>query len=130
MRFEAPALASRCSASAGGGVVLQGATGGNGVLVWLRYHDSLAAGEWPLIQGTDTVSPRGAQVGVRFMIGALAHGVGLDSGAVRVSKTGRFLAIGLRGSGLEAVGAVRVALDARFDAVPLGRDTVSCRPVP
>jgi hypothetical protein len=113
-------------------VVLQGASGGNGVLVWLRYRDSLAVGDQPLLQRADTVSPRGAVVAVRFVSGAAAHGVALDSGTVSVTRAGRGRRISARarGVGLEPVGAGRVAVDASFDGVPLASDTVPCGVAP
>lgn len=113
-----------------GGLVVQGAAGQSGVIVWLRYRDSLTSGAWPLVQRGDTVAARGAVVGARFLVTDLAHGVALDSGGVRVSKTGRDLTIVVRGSGLEALGASRAGLEATFDAVPLGEDTVMCRAEP
>src|SRR5439155_26850084 len=93
IRFEAPARARRCSAGPGSvGMLLQGSTGGNGVILWLRAGrgggDSLAAGPWPLLQRGDTVSPRGATVAVRYMLNEVAHGLPLDSGAVEVRQTG------------------------------------------
>jgi hypothetical protein len=131
VRFEAPARADRCgTGQPAGGVVLQGASGGNGVLVWLRYRDSLASGDQPLLQRADTMSPSGAIVAVRFVSGSAAHGVPLDSGTVSVTRTGSRLSARARGVGLEVAGAGRVTVDASFEGVPLGGDTVPCRAVP
>lgn len=132
IRFEAPAGARRCSGAPGGwGLLLQGVRAGNGVVVWLRGRgaDSLAAGVWPLLQRGDTVSTRGATVGVRYMTNDVAHGLVLDSGAVEVRGTGRVVALVARGAGLEPAAGGRVALEASFEAVPLDADTVSCRPM-
>jgi len=132
VRFEAPASARPCGRPAPGGVVLHGATGGNGVLLWLRSPDSLAGDTWPLVQRADTVTRRGAIVALRFMIGDVAHGVALDSGAVSLTRGrgegGRSSALTatIRASGLEATTAGRVAVEASFESVPLARDTVSC----
>ena len=131
IRFEAPAGARRCSDGPGrAGLLLQGSTGGNGVILWLRAGggDSLAAGPWPLLQRGDTVSPRGATVAVRYMLNEVAHGLPLDSGAVEVRQTGGAITLVARGTGMETMAAGRVALEASFDAVPLETDTVSCRP--
>lgn len=130
VRFEARARASRCVGPGKGGLLVRGAAGQSGVIVWLRYPDSLTSGAWSLVQRGDTVSARGAVVGARFLVSDLAHGVALDSGAVQVSRAGRDLTIVVRGSGLEALGASRAGLDATFDAVPLGEDTVTCRAEP
>jgi hypothetical protein len=113
-----------------GGLVVRGASGQSGVIVWLRYPDSLTSGAWPLVQRGDTVAARGAIVGARFLVTDLAHGVAIDSGAVRVTRAGRELTIVVRGSGLEAMGASRAGLEATFNAVPIGDDTVTCRAEP
>jgi len=130
IRFEAPARAKRCSGGTGkAGLLLQGSSEGNGVVLWLRGSgaDSLAGGPWPLLQRGDTVSPRGASVGVRYMMNEVAHGLALDSGAVEVRGTGGVISVVARGTGLETMAAGRVALEASFDAVPLEADTVSCQ---
>lgn len=129
-RFTAPALASQCAGGIGHGVLLRGSSGGNGAIVWLRTLDSLTMGTWPLLQRGDTVSPRGATVGVRFMIGDIAHGVALDSGEVTVSALHPTVTLRIRGAGLAVAGAGRVTADVAFDAVPVGTDTVSCRARP
>jgi len=129
IRFDAPARARHCSDStrSSGGLLLQGAREGNGVVVWLRARDSLVGGQWPLLQRGDTVSPRGATVGVRYVLSEVAHGLTLDSGAVELRQTGGVITVVVRGTGLEVSAAGRVTLDASFDAVPLEADTVSCR---
>lgn len=126
VRFEAPARARRCSGGRGG-VLLQGATGNNGVAVLLRTPDSIASGPWPLLQRGDTVTPRGAIVAVRYSVAEFAHGTPLDSGGVRVTRTGGDVTLVARGSGLDATGSGRLAVEATFDAVPLAADTISCR---
>ncbi len=130
MRFEASASARPCGGAGTVGVVLQGASGGNGVLVWLRSPDSLAPGDWPVVQRADTAARRGAVVGVRFMVGNIAHGAPLDSGTVAVTRAGALLSVRARGSGLEVTGAGRVDVDASFESVPLGSDTVPCQAKP
>jgi hypothetical protein len=132
IRFEAPAHARRCGGR--GGLLVQGSSDGNGVVVWLRAGgeaaDSPANGPWPLLQRGDTVSPHGATVGVRYMMGDVARGLPLDSGTVEVRRAGGVLTIVARGTALDASAAGRVGLEASFDAVPLEADTVSCRPRP
>ena len=130
VRFQAPARASRCGDAPGSGVLLQGSTGGNGVIVWLRTADSVVSGTWPLLQRGDTISSRGATVAVRFMVGDIAHGAPLDSGAVEVRENTRLLTVVARGTGLEPTVAGRVTLEATFDRVALDADTVPCRPKP
>jgi hypothetical protein len=127
VRFDAPARVGSCRGKTG--VLLSGSTGGNGVVVWLRSPDSLTSGSWTLLQRGDTVSPRGATVGARFMVGDVAHGVTLDSGAVQVTRTAGTLGVEASGTGLESVGG-RVALQATFDGVRVGSDTAACDPRP
>ncbi|HYK81630.1 MAG TPA: hypothetical protein VEU55_00675 [Gemmatimonadales bacterium] len=130
VRFVAAASAAPCAAPSGRGVLLQGASGGNGVLLWLRSRDSLAPGELPVLQRVDSTTPTGAIVGARYMIGEVAHGVPLDSGAVTVTRVGPRVTARVRASGLDVAGGSRVALDATFDAVPVGPDAVPCRQTP
>lgn len=132
-RFEAPARASRCSgrdSSRIHGVLLRGSRTGNGVVIWLRSPDTVASGAWPLLQRGDTASPRGATVAVRYMVKEIPHGLTLDSGAVDVRRDDRGLTVVARGAGLESAIMGRVRLEASFDPVPLGTDTVPCRPNP
>jgi hypothetical protein len=130
IRFEAPARARRCGGRKG--LLVHGSSGGNGVVVWLRTGsaDSLANGPWPLLQRGDTMSRHGATVGVRYMMGDVAHGLPLDSGTVEVRKVSGVLTIVARGTALDATASGRVGLEASFEAVPLATDTVSCRPRP
>jgi hypothetical protein len=129
IHFAAPAAALGCSD--GRSLLLQGAgEHGNGVLVRLRYSDSLGPGSFPLMALGDSITPRGANVAVRYMKGDVAHGLALDSGGVDLTATGDALAARVRGSGLE--GGVRVAVDAAYAGVPLPPppptgDTVPCR---
>jgi hypothetical protein len=97
-------------------------------MIWLRPGDSTARGDFSLLARSDTGAARGAVVALRFMVGDAAHGVTLDSGAVSVTRVapGRALDARVRGSGQEVILPGRVTLDARFEAVPLARDTVPC----
>jgi len=100
------------------------------VVVWLRAADAVASGAWPVLQRGDTLSPRGATVAVRYMVKEMSHGFTLDSGSVDVRRDDSVLMVVARGSGLESVITGRVWLQASFDAVPVGADTVPCRPRP
>ena len=127
--FAVAAAAHRCSG--GPSLVLQaGDEHGNGVLVVLRRGDSLAYGSFPLVALGDSITPRGANVAVRYMMVDIAHGLSLDSGAVDLSVTGGALDAGVHGSGLE--GGARVKVDAAYAGVPLTPpgDTVPCRFIP
>lgn len=129
MSFALGAAARGCSG--GRALLLQAADErGNGVLVQLRFGDSLVAGRFPLIALGDSITPRGANVATRYMKGDIAHGFALDSGAVDLTAAGSALSARVRGSGLE--GAVRVAVEATFDDLPRPApgDTVPCRYMP
>jgi len=125
LHFAVPAAAHHCAS--GRALLLEALSEqGNGVLVLLRYGDSLAVGPVPLIALGDSVTPRGANVGVRYMKGDIAHGVLLDSGAVEVTAVGPALAARVRGSGLEF--GQRLGVDAAYTGVrrPPPGDTVPC----
>ena len=126
LRFEIPAVASRCAPAVGDGLVLQGSEHGNGVLVYLRSSDSVATGEYPLMARADSTTARGAIVTARFQTGDVAHGVVLDSGTVSVTRAGDVLTASARGTGAEVAGTGRVALAASFESVRIGADTVPC----
>ncbi len=108
-------------------MLVQGTKDGNGVLLWLRYEDSVQGGEFPMLGRGDTGAPHGAIVAVRFMIGDAAHGVTLDSGTVSVTPADGLLTARARGSGLDVAGVGRVALEASFDSVVAGSDTAVCQ---
>ena len=130
VRIDAPARALRCTGPGGQigrGLLLQGVNGGNGVLVWLRTPDSMTTGAWPVLQRGDTLTTRGATVGVRFMLGEMARGAPLDSGTVWVTRADSAIALVARGTGAETLTSTRMAVEATFDAVPIGADTASCR---
>ena len=128
VRFEAPATANRCG-RATLGLLLHGSDAGNGVMIWLRPGDSLVRGELSLLPRADSVATRGATVTVRFLLGEVTHGATLDSGAVVVTRAEGPVTLRARGSGVD-VGAGgsagRVGLDASFESVPVGPDTVTC----
>jgi hypothetical protein len=130
LRIDAPARAVRCTgprAQVGGGLLLQGVNGGAGVVVWLRSPDPIAVGAWPLLPRGDTLTPRGATVAVRFMMGDITHGAPLDSGTVWVTRADSAVALVARGTGSETLSATRMVVEATFDAVRVGADTAACR---
>jgi hypothetical protein len=125
LHFALPAAAHHCKGRRA--LLLEAATEqGNGVLVLLRYGDSLAVGPVPLIALGDSITPRGANVAVRYMKGDIAHGVSLDSGVVDLTATGDVLAARVRGAGLET--GQRIFVDATYGGVrrPSPGDTVPC----
>ena len=130
VRFAAPAVAHRCGR--GAGILVEGITGGSGVLLWARSADSGMAGDFPPLTRGDSTTARGAMASFRLMIREDARGVTLDSGSVTVARSGGegggAIDAHVGGSGLEPAAGQRVRLEATFDAVPLAppSDTVSC----
>jgi hypothetical protein len=124
IQFVAPSAAHACDD--GRSILLEGADErGNGVLVRLHYRDSLTSGPFRFIALGDSITPRGANVAVRYVKDDVAHGLGLDTGAVDLTATGHALAARVRGSGLES--GIRVALDAAYAGVRFPpADTVPC----
>jgi hypothetical protein len=127
-RFEATATARRCGS--GRGIVLEGVERGNGVLVWLRFPDSLSAGPYQVRARGDTTTLRGAVTSVRWVQGNVAHGIVLDSGAVMVTPVAGRLTVRAQGSGLEYAGARRAGVDAVFEQVRLAAETTGCGAAP
>jgi hypothetical protein len=63
------------------------------------------------------------------MVGDVAHGVALDSGTVAVAETAPVWTVTARGTALEGATG-RVTVDATFEGVVVGPDTVPCEPRP
>ncbi len=129
VRFTAAAIARPCRDD-GGGVVLEGLESGSGIMVWLRPlpGDPRLAGSFGFPMAGDTAPRRRASVGVRFMSGAAAYGVTLDSGLVTVREIDHGLAVDVRGAGLQLPGATRAFVEAGFEGVRVGSDRVPCEP--
>lgn len=125
MQFSADGWARQCGG--GRGLVLEGAVGGNGVLLWLHSADSATGGAYPVLTRGDSIAPRGVMGAVRFMLKAADRGATLDSGVVTVTSARGRIDAQARGSGLDPSAGQRVTLDASFHAVPMAADTVSCR---
>jgi len=124
IRFALPATTRRCDGSRS--LLLEAASPlGSGVLVRLRYGDTLVAGQYPVIIPSDTATLRGATVAVRYLIRDVPHGFSFDSGAVDVRRDGRTLRAHVEGRGLE--NAIRVFTTADYRDLPLTGDTVPCR---
>jgi len=126
LRFGVPATAHRCNG--GRALLLEAADQhGYGMLAMLRYGDSLRPGPVPVIALGDSLTPRGANVAVRYMKADVAYGLSIDSGSVEVTAAGDVIAAHVHGSGLE--GGVRVVVDAVYGALPrpAANDTVPCQ---
>jgi hypothetical protein len=105
--------------------MLQGISpSGEGILIRLRFPDSLTAGSYPLRGPGDTATP-GSIGAIRYLLRDVPHAFVLDSGAFRVERGRTSMSAQARTSGLE--NAVRVHATIEFRDVPLLSDTVPCR---
>jgi hypothetical protein len=128
VRFTVPVTTRRCGDDRG--LLFIGAQHGQGVLVWLRDTAAPVVGAFPLLPRADSASVRGATVSIRFVTGALAHGVTVDDGSATFSRTGAHLGLTIRGRGKEPT--IGVPHEAAIDLsdVPLEADTASCHVMP
>jgi hypothetical protein len=101
---------------------------GSGVLLQLRYRDSLTTDSFPIVMPGDTSVATGAVVALRFFLHDTPRGYTLDSGRVRVQRAGGSISVSGAGTGVESAIRIRAQLEARD--VPIGRDTVSCNTSP
>jgi len=123
--FQIPVRARRCGN--GRGLVLDGALHGNGLLVWLRDGTRPPGnGSYPLLSRGDSAAPLGAIASVRFVVGTVAHGVTIDSGAAVLTRGTPPFAVHINGSGSDLAASGRRVVVLSADGVPLEPDTVSC----
>jgi len=125
-RFALPATAHVCDD--GRSLLLQSVSPiGNGMLIRLIYGDSLVSGDYRVVTAGQNTT-RGAQVAVRYMVGAVTHSFVVDSGSVEVRRGRRELDARGSGSGIEA--GIRTRVTVEYEDVPVAADTVRCRSEP
>ena len=124
IRFALPASARRCSD--GRSVLLEAVSPeGSGVLMRLRYRDSLMTDSFPIVVPGDTAVVPAAIVAVRYFLRDTPHGFVIDTGGVHVRRDRNRIAARIEGSGLES--AIRTPTRIEFRDVPLSGDTVPCK---
>jgi len=123
--FTGDARASRCAG--GRGVVLEGTSEANGVLVWVRGGGPTTDGSYVPLPRGDSMTPKGAVVSARLATRMPSRGVLLDSGSVVVTSAGGRMNARIAGRGVDLSSAARVAVEITFDSVPPPSDTVECR---
>jgi hypothetical protein len=101
---------------------------GSGVLLRLRYADSLITDSVLVVGPADTLMTPAATVAVRYFLRDAPHGVVLDSGQALVRRDRDQIGVRVEGSGLE--NAIRTPAQIEFHDVPLGTDTVACSSAP
>jgi hypothetical protein len=124
-RFEAVLLSHVCAPPARG-VLLDGVSGGSGVLLWIRPGDSPLSGEYPYAPAGDTLTARTAIATLRFVVKETPRGMLLDSGRLELAERDGRISGRLRGSGYAVPGGMRVHATAEFRDVPPPSDTASC----
>jgi hypothetical protein len=97
---------------------------GSGLLVRLRYGDSLTSDSLPIVVPQDTAATPAAVIGIRFFLHDTPHGYSLDSGRVRVERDGSRVRVTGFGRGVES--AIRITAELSTRDVPIGTDTVPC----
>jgi hypothetical protein len=97
---------------------------GSGVLVRVRYTDSLTTDSLPIALPDDTAAAPAAVVGIRFFLHDSPHSYSLDSGRVHVQRQASSVRVTAAGVGVENAIRLRAQLESRD--VPLGTDTVPC----
>jgi len=123
IRLSLPATTAWCSD--GRSLLLESLSPeGSGVLVRLRYRDSLSSDSVPIVIPEDTSAVPAAVVGIRFFVHDTPHGYSLDSGSVLVQRDGPRIRITSTGVGVENAIRIRAQIESRD--VPIGTDTVPC----
>lgn len=97
---------------------------GSGVLLRLRYRDSLVSDSFPIVMPDAIAAVPGAIVVVRYFLRDAPHGIVLDSGTARVTRERRRISARIEGSALE--NAIRQRARIEFRDVPFSTDTVPC----
>ena len=123
IRFALPASARPCSD--GRSLLLEAVSPeGSGVLMRLRYRDSLVSDSFPIVVPGDTAAVPGAIVAVRYFVRDTPHGFVLDSGVVRVRRDRNRIGARIEGTGVET--GIRTPTRIEYRDVPFSSDTVPC----
>jgi hypothetical protein len=125
VRFALPATMHGCTDRHS--VILEGLSPeGTGVLVRLRFRDSLVSGTYPITALGDTVTAPGANAAVRYLLHDVTHQMVFDTGSAQVRRAGDRVDTRVTGAGLE--NAIRTPARVEFHDVPVAgtRDTVPC----
>lgn len=124
VRFSLPATTYRCTD--GRSILLEAVSPeGSGVLVRLRFRDSLVSAAYPVVLPGDTSAPS-AMVVVRYMVRDVTRAFFFDSGTVQVRREGATVGGRADGSGIE--NAIRTPTHIVYHdvALPVRTDTVPC----
>jgi hypothetical protein len=121
--FDLPVTARRCADRRS--LLLESLSPeGSGVLLRLRYGDSLTSDSFPIVAPSDTATVPAAIVAIRFFIRDVPRGYLLDSGVIDVRRAGNQIAARTDGVGVET--GIRIPARLEYRDVPIGSDTVPC----
>jgi len=126
--FAVPLSAASCRDSVGG-VVLEGAERGSGVLIWLSAAGP-DSGAYPIAHPADSLTTVHARVALQYRTGEVAHTLVLDSGTVRVDRGADAVSGQVAGSGHDPSGGLRPLLRGAFVAIPFAAESVPCHAGP
>ena len=122
--FDAAATARICTG--GHGILLEGANGGNGLLVWIRSSGPVTAGTYSVVPRGDSTSVRGAVIATRYLVHEAPHGFAADTGAVTLLAAAPAYAARLHGRGIEVSAATRPTIDAEIHGARVEGDSIAC----
>jgi hypothetical protein len=122
--FDAVATARRCAG--GHGIVLQGVSGGGGLLVWIRAPGAVTAGVYPVLPRGDSTSRRGAVIAARYLVHEAPHGFSADTGSVTLLAADPAYAARLEGRGIEVSAATRPSVSAEIHGARMEGDSIAC----
>jgi hypothetical protein len=124
IRLSLPATTHRCTD--GRSILLEAVSPeGSGVLVRLRFRDSLVSSSYPVVPPGDTTAP-GAVVAVRYLLRDATHAFTFDGGTVQVRREGDKVSGRAVGSGIENAIRTPTRIQYRDVRLPERSDTVPC----
>jgi hypothetical protein len=124
IRLSLPVTTYRCTN--GSSLLMQAASPeGSGVLVLLRYRESLGSAPFPVVPPGDTRA-RGAVVVVRYSLREATHFFAFDSGSVQVTREGDKISGHIQGSGVQNAIHTPTTIDYHDVELPGPADTASC----
>lgn len=127
VEFELAATAQPCAG--GGGRMLSGTNGLQGMLVWIVTEGGPDSGAFPINRGADSVPVPHSRVSLRYLTGDIAHAIALDSGTVEVRPErpgGTTVSGSVVGSGFDSGENLRPLVRATFQGIRARPDSEAC----
>jgi hypothetical protein len=127
VELELAGAAKPCAS--GGGRMLTGTNGLQGMLVWIVTEGGPDSVAFPINRGADSVPVPHARVSLRYLIGDVAHAIALDSGTVEVRperQGGITVGGSVVGSGFDSGENLRPLVRATFQGIRVLPDSATC----